>query len=92
MQLYVIREGDPMEFRFFSHFVEDKSKTLPSYYEFLVSLQRYTPPTLNGFKSNERTKANPRTSEVSVLKILFRHKRNEFRLWCALVVGIGPLF
>jgi len=39
-KLYIIREGDPMEFRFFSHFVEDKSKTLPSYYEFLVSLQR----------------------------------------------------
>jgi hypothetical protein len=39
-QLYVIREGDPMEYRFFGHFVEDKTKTLPSYYEFLGSLQR----------------------------------------------------
>eukprot|EP01087_Luapelamoeba_hula_P003660 TRINITY_DN1347_c0_g1_i2.p1 TRINITY_DN1347_c0_g1~~TRINITY_DN1347_c0_g1_i2.p1 ORF type:complete len:1021 (+),score=158.62 TRINITY_DN1347_c0_g1_i2:100-3162(+) len=40
-KLYVIREGDPMEYRFFSHFVEDKNKNgLPNYYEFLVQLQR----------------------------------------------------
>jgi protein transport protein SEC24 len=39
-KLYIIREGDPLEYRFFAHFVEDRSKTLPSYYEFLCQLQR----------------------------------------------------
>lgn len=39
-KLYVVREGDPLEYRFFAHFVEDNSKTLPSYYEFLCQLQR----------------------------------------------------
>jgi len=39
-KLHIIREGDPLEYRFFSHFVEDNSKTLPSYYEFLCQLQR----------------------------------------------------
>jgi len=29
-----------VQYRFFSHFVEDNSKTLPSYYEFLCQLQR----------------------------------------------------
>ncbi|KAL6066051.1 Protein transport protein Sec24B [Balamuthia mandrillaris] len=39
-KLYVIREGDATEIRFFSHFVDDRTKTLPSYYEFLCQLQR----------------------------------------------------
>eukprot|EP00005_Dracoamoeba_jomungandri_P012792 CAMPEP_0174270286 /NCGR_PEP_ID=MMETSP0439-20130205/43913_1 /TAXON_ID=0 /ORGANISM="Stereomyxa ramosa, Strain Chinc5" /LENGTH=642 /DNA_ID=CAMNT_0015359519 /DNA_START=782 /DNA_END=2707 /DNA_ORIENTATION=- len=34
-QLYVIREGDPMQEEFFSHFIEDRSRNLLSYYEFL---------------------------------------------------------
>ncbi len=40
-QLYVVREGDPLEQRFFSAFIEDKNRNQAvSYYEFLQTLQR----------------------------------------------------
>ncbi len=40
-QLYVVREGDPLEQRFFAAFIEDKNRNQAvSYYEFLQTLQR----------------------------------------------------
>lgn len=38
--LSVLRDGEPSAARFLSHFIEDRSKTLYSYYEFLVHLQK----------------------------------------------------
>ncbi len=37
--LCVLRDGEPSSSRFLSYFVEDRSKTLYSYYEFLMQLQ-----------------------------------------------------
>ena len=38
--LYVIREGEPRELKFFAHLVEDKTKNVQSYYEFLISIHQ----------------------------------------------------
>jgi len=40
MNLYVVREGEPREAKFFSYFVEDRTKSVHSYYEFLVNLHQ----------------------------------------------------
>eukprot|EP01090_Pellita_catalonica_P015922 TRINITY_DN441_c0_g1_i4.p1 TRINITY_DN441_c0_g1~~TRINITY_DN441_c0_g1_i4.p1 ORF type:complete len:813 (-),score=121.47 TRINITY_DN441_c0_g1_i4:54-2492(-) len=39
-KLHIIREGDLLGYKFFGHFVEDRTKHLPSYYDFLANLQR----------------------------------------------------
>jgi len=38
MPLYVVREGEPREVKFFSFLIQDRSKSVHSYYEFLVNL------------------------------------------------------
>jgi len=38
--LHVIREGEAREMKWFSYFIEDKTKTVHSYYEFLVNLHQ----------------------------------------------------
>lgn len=36
--IYFIKEGEPRETKFFNYLVDDKTKTIPSYFEFLTSL------------------------------------------------------
>ena len=40
MSLHLVREGEPREIKFFSHLIEDKTKSVHSYYEFLVNLHQ----------------------------------------------------
>jgi len=40
MNLVILREGEQREVKFFSYFVEDKTKSLHSYYEFLVNIHQ----------------------------------------------------
>jgi hypothetical protein len=38
MQLHFIREGEAREAKFFASLIDDRTKTLPSYFEFLQSI------------------------------------------------------
>jgi len=40
MNVSVLREGEPRESKFFSYFIEDRTKSVHSYYEFLVNLHQ----------------------------------------------------
>lgn len=40
LQLNIVREGDPREIKFFSYFIEDRTKSVHSYYEFMVYLHQ----------------------------------------------------
>jgi len=40
MTLQFVREGDAKEHKFFSYFIEDRTKTIHSYYEFLMNLHQ----------------------------------------------------
>eukprot|EP01098_Paradermamoeba_levis_P000274 TRINITY_DN1027_c0_g2_i3.p1 TRINITY_DN1027_c0_g2~~TRINITY_DN1027_c0_g2_i3.p1 ORF type:complete len:132 (+),score=27.92 TRINITY_DN1027_c0_g2_i3:360-755(+) len=39
-RLYIIKEGDPLEGRFFAYLVEDKHRELSSYYEFILQIHK----------------------------------------------------
>lgn len=38
--LQIVKEGEPREIKFFSYLIEDKSKSVHSYYEFMVNLHQ----------------------------------------------------